>query len=303
MMTLHIPEFEKLGYMWRSSCTQERNWLQYADNAVITAQNIKGAQVFLNLFEAWCVWANMEIRLDNCSSFGLIKKDNIFCQILPKVWLRSGEIPATPIDHDFVYLGQKFNFSMNNESAKAALKEKVKFLLDTTSDLPIKPQTKLKILSSYVSSQISFDLKLYSFPVTWLDEHLDALCVKRVREWIEAPISSCISEWLQMLPSRCGLGIVSMKNKSQRLALNKRHALKTSGHKDIALLWSDTSTKHIESDSHLMRHNALSSASKELRNDQLDKVNNHMINLSYQGKSLVKIIESKSKYYPVVHNS
>ena len=96
----------------------------------------------------------------------MTKKQNVFSQILIKLFLNSGEIPGTPIDQDFVYLGRKFNFQMNNETAKAAVINKIEFLLSTTATLAIRPQSKLKILSTFVPSQLVFDLKLYNFPLT-----------------------------------------------------------------------------------------------------------------------------------------
>ena len=137
--------------------------------------------------------------------------------------------------------------------------------------------------------------KLYNFPLTWVEESLDARCIKQVRDWIEAPVSSCISEWLQMPPNKCGMGIISMKNRTQRLALNKRHALKTSAQSDISLLWSDTSAKKIDFDSRLLRHKGLSNAAKELKKDQIDKASSHMLGLGYQGKSVKTIIETVPK--------
>jgi hypothetical protein len=236
----------------------------------------------------------MDIRLDKCSSFGMLKKGNQFSQILPNVWLKSGLISATPLNKDFTYLGKLFNFNMSNESAKAAAITKLDLLLDTTSSLPVKPQMKLKILKTYVSSQIAWDLKLYNFPGTWVEQNLDSRCVNHVRDWIEAPISSCVSEWLHMPPNKGGMGIISIKSKSQRLALSKRHSLKASTHEDISNLWKDSTLKNIETDSLLLTHSTFASASKELKLGQNLNASNHLLGLSYQGKSLKCVIEQIS---------
>ena len=116
----------------------------------------------------------MDIRLDKCSSFGMLKKNNQFSQIIPKVWISSGDIPATQLDSDFVYLGKIFNFKMNNESAKNAVATKLDLMLKTTSSLSVKPQSKIKILYSFISSQLAFELKIYDFSATWIAETLDA---------------------------------------------------------------------------------------------------------------------------------
>ena len=64
-----------MGYIWGNKASQQANWLQYADDATLIAKDQKGAQGLTNLFEAWCRWSKMEIRLDKCSSFGMLKKD------------------------------------------------------------------------------------------------------------------------------------------------------------------------------------------------------------------------------------
>ena len=79
-----------------------------------------------------------------------------------------------------------------------ALKQKVLTLLRITNGLKVKAQTKLKILSRYIHGQVLFEIKLYDFPVTWVEQSLDALCIRYVRDWLEMPISACIRETLTL---------------------------------------------------------------------------------------------------------
>src|SRR6218665_3812034 len=78
MKTLSKPEFKSLGYILDPpSKTTTCSWLQFADDAVIIASNVKNTKQLLNiirLFVAWCNWADMLICLDKCSSFGMMKK-------------------------------------------------------------------------------------------------------------------------------------------------------------------------------------------------------------------------------------
>ena len=46
------------------------HWFQFADDAVITSLE-KENQLLLNHFSRWCTWANMKIRVDKCSTFGI----------------------------------------------------------------------------------------------------------------------------------------------------------------------------------------------------------------------------------------
>src|SRR2546425_4439557 len=46
------------------------------------------SQGLVRLFESWCDWAKMDIRLDKCLSFGAVMLDKKFQQILPKINLK-----------------------------------------------------------------------------------------------------------------------------------------------------------------------------------------------------------------------
>ena len=53
MLTLNEPVYRKLGYSWGpENSNRQRAWLQYADDAAITASDNKNAQRLLNVFEA-----------------------------------------------------------------------------------------------------------------------------------------------------------------------------------------------------------------------------------------------------------
>ena len=124
-------------------------------------------------------------------------------QTVPNIGLPEGKIPATPIGGEFIYLGRRFSFEGKHDSAKSALEEKINELLKITSNMKIRVKTKLKILSLYIHSQILFDIKLYDFPVTWVEQKLDALCIKYMRDWLEMPISACVWAKLHRFRGKC----------------------------------------------------------------------------------------------------
>jgi len=57
---------------------------------------------------------------------------------------------------------------MDNGTAKDLIVNKLKISLIITSRLTITPQQKLKFLL--------FEIKIYDFPLDWIDANLDALC-------------------------------------------------------------------------------------------------------------------------------
>ena len=78
---------------------------------------------------------------------------------------------------------------MKNGAAKAQLIKSVSHMMDVTDTLLVRSQTKLKIVKLFIPSQISFDFKLYDISLTWVNQQLDAIVVRHVRNWLQLPIS------------------------------------------------------------------------------------------------------------------
>src|SRR6267154_1660250 len=102
MRLLESPDYKQMGYFWGKHQHQQCSWLRYADDALIFANSLSSAQGLVRLFESWCEWDKMDIRLDKCLSFGAVMLDRKFQQILPKINLRDkGMIPTVPMGGDF----------------------------------------------------------------------------------------------------------------------------------------------------------------------------------------------------------
>ena len=173
---------------------------------------------------------------------------------------------------------------MKGELEKKDIVTKLTNLLKIITELKIRSQTKLKIFDRYVTSQLSFSLRICNFTATWISETLDPLCIKSIRLWIEAPISSCVAEWLITPTNKCGMSIPSLKNRFERLNLSKRAALKSSPNENIRYLWADSSNRNVNSDS-LLTSNSTSEAPKILTKTQKEAVL-HLTGLPYQGNSI-----------------
>ena len=152
----------------------------------------------------------MDIRLDKCCSYAAAKRNGVYTQFEPLLLINSQPVPAASINESFTYLGKIFDFEMKNGEAKSAMIKKLSRLLVITSSLKIKAQLKLKILKVYIHSQITHELKLYSFGETWIIQHLDSMCPEHIREWLRMPVSSCIKEFSSLPKNREGLGIPSI---------------------------------------------------------------------------------------------
>src|SRR6266516_4035485 len=152
MRLLETLGYKQMGYFWGKNQHQQCSWLQYADDALIIANSLQTAQCLVQLFESWCDWAKMDIRLDKCLTFGAVMKNNRFQQILPNISLvNKGMIPAIPLGDHFKYLGKIFDFQFLNAVPKKEFEAKLIKILTSISSLKVRSQTKLKILSRYVS--------------------------------------------------------------------------------------------------------------------------------------------------------
>ena len=174
MHTLKKPSLNSLGYIWGpDSSPNSCSWLQFADDAVIVSKSVSDAQMLLVIFVAWCNWSNMSIRLDKCCTFVMMKRNGNM------VTDRAGTIHSIRTNSSspnrcFVCLswGNIRLRDKKNRIAEENICIKLKHLLTVTSNLQVKPQTKLKIIQLYIHSQLSFEFRIYNFGSTWIEQIL-----------------------------------------------------------------------------------------------------------------------------------
>ena len=82
----------------------------------------------------------------------MTKRDGQYAHIQPALYIDGNTIPPIELGGSFTYLGKSFNFSMNNEAAKAQLVKSVSHMMDVTDTLLVRTQTKLKILKLFIPS-------------------------------------------------------------------------------------------------------------------------------------------------------
>lgn len=286
MRTLQQTRFTTLGYQWTGSkgLILSKSWLQFADDAAIISDNSINGQALLNLFSAWCKWANMCIRIDKCCTFGMEKIKTSYTQIFPCLFVDTQKIPVIQINDSFKYLGKLFDFSMDDSKAKDLLKKKLHELLQITSSLKCKAQNKIKILKMYIHNQILFELKSYNFSLTWVEQNMDSLCTDYVRRWTQQPISACVQESSALPKNQCGLGLKTIKSLAAKMKLLGRNTLKTSIDDVVRDIWQSTSLHtNTESDEILSKHQTLTAAQKSLEIKYETEASTHFFALTSQG--------------------
>jgi hypothetical protein len=128
-----------------------------------------------------------------------------------------------------------------------------------------------------------FEIKLYDFPATWVEQKLDVHCIRHMRVWLEMPVSACVSEIASHPKRMGGMGISSIKSLTQKMCLTKRHYLHGSARADVGEIWANSSAQHVETDQLIVSHDSLAAASKKLASVQQKKASDHLFGLHIQG--------------------
>ena len=68
--TIEDKRIKCMGYI-AEKILSPRHWFQFADDTAIVTALEEDNQRLLNLFTKWSSWADLEIRVDKCHSFGV----------------------------------------------------------------------------------------------------------------------------------------------------------------------------------------------------------------------------------------
>ena len=132
-------KYRQLGF-WKSSENgiplNPIHWFQFADDAAVVSGQEKENQMRLNRFTIWCQWAQMIIRVDKCSTFGIRKQLTKSIQYLPKLFINNCLVPRVELGKSFRYLGRYFDFNMSDEDHKSEVYDTLTNILNEIDDLP-----------------------------------------------------------------------------------------------------------------------------------------------------------------------
>ena len=296
MRVIAQEKYQQLGYIWGSGGdVTSRAWMQFADDAAIIAKDCEGTQTLINVAAAWCKWADMSLRIDKCSTFGMHKCNGNYIQFKPSFFINGQPIPTVDIGSSFKYLGKLFDFDMKCEEIKIILSRRLTDMLSTVSKLSISTQMKLKILRQYFPTQFQFDLKSYDISLTWIEQVLDSTIVNCVRDWLSLPVSSCVAEILELPKCSGGLNISTMKSTAEKLRLSQRYALCRNKQPDMLALWRTTSSKNPNLDAVILSEPNLIAAKRKLNDTQSSKAVRHVENLVLQGALITAVTKILNK--------
>ena len=244
--TIKVEKVRCLGYT--SSCSLiTRHWFQFADDTAITTAYEADNQLLCDVFSKWSTWADLNIRVDKCNTFGLKKCGSRATQYQPNIKICNQKVPAIADGEGFNYLGKLFNFHMNFDTVKDELVSEVMQYLAKIDLMPVKPLQKIAIVQKYVYSKLRWRFSIYPLTTTWVSQNLENLVSKSLRKWLQIPISGNILH-LSLPTSKLGLNFCSVTDLYQECQLSTRRILKTSQSEELRRIYSLTSGSHSKSD-------------------------------------------------------
>ena len=292
-------KYRQLGF-WKSSENgiplNPIHWFQFADDAAVVSGQEKENQMLLNRFTIWCQWAQMIIRVDKCSTFGIRKQLTKSIQYLPKLFINNCLVPRVDLGKSFRYLGRYFDFNMSDEDHKSEVYDTLTNILNEIDDLPLHPKNKILLYSRYVLSKISWHFTVSDIGKTWVINKLDSIASTYIRKWLELPISATLSNVL--LPhNKFGLNIILPSTKFLQCQTVSRKALKSSPNEAINKLWKDTSNhKNVQYDKYKNTKDVLNT----IRKQHEDKLQHHLIS---QGSFFSNIIKHSTLSFNSIWSS
>ena len=167
--TIEDKRIKCMGYAAEKTLSP-RHWFQFADDTAIVTALEEDNQRLLNLFTKWSSWADLEIRVDKCHSFGVRKYMSSAIQCQPNLIINGEKIPPIENGESFEYLGNQFSFSMAKDVIKSQLHSDLMDYIDTIEHLPLHSRFKIMIITRYVYSKLRWRLTVNEIDSTWINK-------------------------------------------------------------------------------------------------------------------------------------
>ena len=215
--------------------------------ASVTALEEDNQRLLINLFTKWSSWADLEIRVAKCHSFGVKRYMSSGIQYQPNLTINREKIPSNENGESFEYFGKQFSFSMATDVIKSQLHSDLMDYIDTIEYLPLQSRFKIMIITRYVYSKLRWRLTVNEIDSTWIKTNLDSLVLRFVRKWLQLHPGPN-TDHLRLPPKKFGLGLLLPSDIATSCKLTVRRILTSPKSNDIRRLYSITSGKNVQID-------------------------------------------------------
>ena len=138
-------------------------------------------------------------------------------------------------------------------------------------------------------------MRVYDVSYTWISQVLDSKISNAVRDWMELPISSCVSEILSLPKSQGGLGIPSLKETAEKLRVGQRFKLRSSKDDEMHVLFEMTSDRNRRIDDVIHANTSRRQALDQIKEEHTKASFKHIVSLNIQGRIISSISENLTK--------
>ena len=183
--------------------------LQFADDTCIMARNPQCCQEMLQVIYRWLLWSTMKAKPSKCQAIALRSRCSAETRVYdPDLTIGNAPIPH-PQQQPIKFLGMPFTATLSVEHHRYALVSKTKSLMQRIDEAPLSGKQKVKIYRHALPAKMSWDLKLYHLPQSFIQRSLDPVCIRFLKKWLRLP--QCGNPGVLFLePAKGGLGLPSM---------------------------------------------------------------------------------------------
>lgn len=204
------PEHAKLAYKFKESAELRVGGSGFADDIGLVTRLKRELQLLLDVTDRWLDWAGMKAKPVKCRAICFTRPyvdggQLPFAARDPGVTISGVPIPPITDDDGFKLLGKTFYPSLSDEKSFAKLQAKLEERLQRLDECPLDGIKKVDAVRLALSSWVNWELTMYPFDTSKLEE-LDDLVAGYLRRWTRmAPTTTRAMFYMPV--SRHGFGI------------------------------------------------------------------------------------------------
>ena len=144
-------------------------------------------------------------------------------------------------------------------------------------------------------SKISWHLAIADIPDTWIKQHLDTTCHKKIRYWLEIPPNDTL-EIILLTKEKFGLKVIDVSTKHTQCQVSLRKKLATSENGSVKFIYHDS---NISTNIQYSSYKSCKDVLKDIRDNKINKI---LRNLSSQSLIVKSFNENIKHWYTLFQN-
>ena len=144
-------------------------------------------QEMLWLIDRWLLWSTMMAKPSKCQAIALRSRCSADIRVYdPGLTIGNACIPH-PQQQPIKFLDMPLTATLSVEHHWNALVSKAELLMQRIDGAPLSGKQKVKIYRYAMPAKMSWDLKLYQLPQSFIQRSLDPVCTRFLKKWLRLP--------------------------------------------------------------------------------------------------------------------